>query len=206
MNMGMNVKYLITLTPRVSGSAFFHYPNIEWTELQSKAIGIPLLKEETSGLKDREVDDLKRVLEPLKSEIDGVVAGALESRHHSVRIDRVCRALGLKWFFPNWGRSMKQYIGDLVASGFESIITAVSAEGMDESWLGRRLDIHALRELEVLSRRYGIHKGGEGREYETFVLDGPIFRKRIKITGAKKKWDGVKGVYVIEDAKLVDKD
>ncbi|UCC91711.1 MAG: TIGR00289 family protein [Candidatus Aenigmatarchaeota archaeon] len=205
INMGFEVKFLVTVIPKNDESYMFHHPNIRWTKLQAEAIGIPLITKETKGEKEKELEDLKEVLESLKPEIEGVVSGALESRYQRVRIDKICRQLGLESFSPSWKRSMRDYIQEMIASGFENIITAVAAEGLDESWLGRKLDLQVLKDLEKVSRKYGIHKGGEGREYETFVLDGPVFKKKIKILKARKEWDGVRGVYVIENAELVEK-
>ena len=56
-----------------------------------------------------------------------------------------------------------------------------------------------------LCEKHGIHKGGEGGEYETLVTDGPIFKKKIVIKKSRIEWDGVRGSYIIEDAELVDK-
>jgi len=187
MNRGMNVKYLVTIIPATDESYMFHYPNVRWTKLQAKAMGIELVTKKTKGEKESELKDLEDVLKSLKPEIKGVVSGALESRYQKARIDDICRKLNL-------------------VSGFEIIVTSVSAEGLDESWLGRKLDHSALSDLEKLSRKYGLHKGFEGGEAETFVLDGPIFSKRIEILEARKEWNGVRGIYVIEKAKLVDKD
>lgn len=205
MNRGMNVKYLVTIIPKTDESYMFHYPNVKWTKLQAKALGIELITKKTNGEKEKELKDLEEVLKSLKPEIQGVVSGALESRYQKARIDDICRKLDLKSFSPHWQRSMRDYLQDLTVSGFEIIITSVSAEGLDEGWLGRKLDHEALKDLAKLSKKYGIHKGFEGGEAETFVLDGPIFNKRIEIVKARKEWDGVRGIYVIEEAKLVDK-
>ncbi len=206
MSRGMNVKYLVTILPRTNESYMFHYPNVRWTKLQAQALGIRLVTQKTEGEKERELEDLEEILKPLKPEIQGVVSGALESRYQKTRIDNICRKLGLKSFAPHWQRSMRDYLQDIIVSGFKVIITSVSAEGMGKEWLGRKLDHSAIKDLERLSRKYGIHKGFEGGEAETFVLDGPIFNKRIEILKARKEWDGVRGIYIIEEAKLVDKD
>jgi len=206
MSRGMNVKYLVTILPRTNESYMFHYPNVRWTKLQAQALGIRLVTQKTEGEKERELEDLEEILKPLKPEIQGVVSGALESRYQKTRIDNICRKLGLKSFAPHWQRSMRDYLQDIIVSGFKVIITSVSAEGMGKEWLGRKFDHSAIKDLERLSRKYGIHKGFEGGEAETFVLDGPIFNKRIEILKARKEWDGVRGIYIIEEAKLVDKD
>ena len=47
----------------------------------------------------------------------------------------------------------------------------------------------------------------EGGEAETLVVDGPIFRKKIKIFQAEKVWDEKtqSGYLKIKNAKLVEK-
>ena len=94
---------------------------------------------------------------------------------------------------------------EIISLGFEVIVTAVAAEGLDKSWLGREIDQNMLDDLEELNRRYGVHLAFEGGEAETFVLDGPIFKKRIRILEFEKKWFDDSGVLEIRDAILVDK-
>lgn len=99
-----------------------------------------------------------------------------------------------------------EYMTEIIDLGFKVIVTAVAAEGLDSSWLGRQIDQKMLNELKDLNRRYGVHPAFEGGEAETFVLDGPIFKKRIKILKAEKRWSQDSGVLEIKDAILVDKD
>ncbi len=58
-----------------------------------------------------------------------------------------------------------------------------------------------VEELAELHRKYAINPAGEGGEYESFVLDGPMFKKKIVIKNADK--DGE--VYKINDVELVEK-
>jgi diphthamide synthase (EF-2-diphthine--ammonia ligase) len=46
---------------------------------------------------------------------------------------------------------------------------------------------------------------GEGGEYETLVLDGTFFKKRIKVVEAEKVWKGQSGYLLISKAELEDK-
>ena len=79
----------------------------------------------------------------------------------------------------------------------------VAAEGLDDSWLGRTIDYEAVDELNDMGQ---VHIMFEGGEAETFVLDGPMFNKRLKVTSAEKKWDGVRGEYTINGLSLLPKD
>jgi uncharacterized protein (TIGR00290 family) len=89
----------------------------------------------------------------------------------------------------------------MLDAGFEIQIIRVAAYGLDESWLGRRLDAAALDELEALNDEYGVHILGEGGEFETLVTDGPHMDKRIELEHTTE-WDGTRGTLKIEDAWL----
>ena len=38
-----------------------------------------------------------------------------------------------------------------------------------------------MKEIEELNKKYKINPAGEGGEYETFVLNCPLFKKELKI-------------------------
>jgi diphthine-ammonia ligase len=85
------------------------------------------------------------------------------------------------------------------------MMVGVAAMGLDEKWLGRMLDEKMVEELTVLHRKYGVHAALEGGEGETFVLDCPLFGKRIEVLSSKKHWNGVNGYLEFIEARLVDK-
>jgi diphthamide synthase (EF-2-diphthine--ammonia ligase) len=57
-----------------------------------------------------------------------------------------------------------------------------------------------------LNKHFQCSLVGEGGEYESLVLDCPIFKKYIKILDAKIEYENFRGVYLIKSAKLVDKE
>ena len=203
---GWNVEYLVSMFSENPDSYMFHVPNINLTELSSESMGIPLLTAKTPGEKEKELDDLKRVLNELKEKgIEGIFAGALASSYQKSRIDNLCKELGLESHAPLWHRDPQEYMEEIINLGFEVIITSVSAEGLDESWLGRKIDMDLLDEIINLNKKYGMHMAFEGGEAETMVLDCPLFKKRIKILEAENVWDRDSGYYLIKKAVLVDK-
>ena len=203
---GWNVEYLVSMFSENPDSYMFHVPNINLTELSSESMGIPLLTAKTPGEKEKELDDLKRVLNELKEKgIEGIFAGALASSYQKSRIDNLCKELGLESHAPLWHRDPQKYMEEIINLGFEVIITSVSAEGLDESWLGRKIDMDLLDEIINLNKKYGMHMAFEGGEAETMVLDCPLFKKRIKILEAENVWDRDSGYYLIKKAVLVDK-
>ena len=81
----------------------------------------------------------------------------------------------------------------------------VAANGLDKSWLGRRIDEAAAVELAKLGEKYGINVCGEGGEYESLVVDAPWFKERLVIDEAEVVWEGTSGTYAVKDAHLAPK-
>jgi diphthine-ammonia ligase len=204
---GDELKCLLTLSPARSDSYMFHYPNIAWTALQAQAMHLSQVMLETEGVKEEELVDLKMAIEIAKRNhsIEGVYTGALASVYQKSRVERVSSELGLKAISPLWQIDPILHLNNIVASGFKVIMTGVAALGLDQSWLGRILDKEAIEDLARLHAKYGVNPGLEGGEGETFVLDCPLFDRRIEITSSKKHWEGDAGYLAILEASLVAK-
>ncbi|KYH36366.1 MAG: hypothetical protein AYL28_006650 [Candidatus Bathyarchaeota archaeon B23] len=192
--------YLVTMTPRREDSWMFHTVNIHLAPLVAEAYGVEHVSAPTSGEKERELQDLRRVLEGL--DVDAVVSGAIASNYQRRRIDALCHELGLKHITPLWGRDSAELLREMLEAGLTIMVTGVAALGLDERWLGRLIDEEALRELVELNRRFGLDVCGDGGEMETLVLDAPWFRHRVEILEAEGLWDGMRGVYRISRAEL----
>lgn len=203
---GWEIDYLVSMHSKNPYSYMFHVPNIHLTELLSDALGIPLLQEDTQGRKEEELEDLKKILTKLKKKgIQAVFTGAIASKYQKSRIDRLCHELGMESVAPIWGYDPLEYMNELIELGFIVIITSVAAEGLDESWLGREIDKKSLKDLIKLHNKYGLHLAFEGGEAETLVLDGPIFKKKLRILDSSNVWDKDNGSLIIKDAILENK-
>jgi ABC transporter with metal-binding/Fe-S-binding domain ATP-binding protein len=199
---GYEVKYLVSMFSENPESYMFHYPNINMAIMLSLSMGIKLVTKKTEGEKEKELEDLKKVLESLKAEIDGIVVGAIASRYQKERVQKICKSLRLTLIAPLWGKKPETLWKRILDEGFEVMITSVSADGLGKEWLGKVIDKKGLEKLKKIARKYKIHLSGEGGEFETLVLNGPIFRSRLEITDSEVKWDGESGRLVIKDAKL----
>lgn len=188
-------------------SYMFHTVGEELLDLQSEALGIPLERFYTKGEKEKELLDLQNSIIRIKRKyaLDGVVSGALESDYQFQRIGRILSNAGLKSFTPLWHIDVKSYLNEFISSGFKAVIISVSADGLDQSWLGREIDKATLAELDTLSKRFRFHLGFEGGEAETAVLDGPSFKKMIIIQKTETIHDGNKHYLKIISSKLESK-
>ena len=184
----------------------FHYPDVKWTRVQAEAIGIPQVTANASGVKEEELGALKGALLELKRThgIDCVVTGAIASEYQKWRIENICYELALRSVTPLWRKDPEQLLAEQVTMGFEFILTACMAMGLSPDWLGRAIDSRAVDELKGISRRYGISLVFEGGEAETYVLNAPIFKRRIRIAEAHPVWKGDSGYLDIVRASLSD--
>jgi ABC transporter with metal-binding/Fe-S-binding domain ATP-binding protein len=202
-----SVVCLITIVSKNPESYMFHTPNVRRADLIAEAIGVPQIIWQTLGEEEAELSDLRDTIFAAKKRygIEGVVTGAIESVYQAARVQRICRELDQWCFNPLWQIDQVEYLRLLVSEGFEVIITGVFAYPLDESWVGARIDEERIRELEALQKKYRINPSGEGGELETFVLDGPIFKKRIEILKSSKTYENYRGHLIIERARLVEK-
>ena len=168
---------------------------------------IPLIQHSTDGEKEAELNDLRVALIRAKDtfNIEGIVTGAVASVYQAERIQKICDELDLQCINPLWRMNQMELLNEIVQAGFHVIISGIFAYPLDEEWLGRELDLTTINDLKELQNIYQINPAGEGGEIETTVLDAPFFKQRIEILEAEKKAEEYSGVYIIKNARLVDK-
>jgi|TARA_B100000959_G_C14925257_1_gene601247 ABC transporter with metal-binding/Fe-S-binding domain ATP-binding protein len=202
-SQGFEIRYMISIDPENPESYMFHYPNVRFVKDQCNNMNIQLVTKKTKGHKQTEIMDLKSAINSVKNEIDGVVSGAVSSEYQKQRIDMTCEELGLISFSPIWHKNPECLLREMVNAGFKIVITSIAAEGLGSNWLGKIIDERCITDLLDLKRKYGIHINGEGGEYETFILDMPLFKKPLEIGTANIKWDGISGIYDIHNLNIV---
>jgi diphthine-ammonia ligase len=200
---GWNVASLLTVRPRTQESYMYHFPNIEWTELQAEALGIAIRTTESDGEQESELADLERLM--VEEEVDGFVSGAVASDYQWSRLNGICHELGKPLFSPLWRKDHRMAFQDMLVAGFRIVVSGTFAHGLGEEWLGREIDQQAFEELCGLGTRYRLSVSGEGGELETFVIDGPNFEKVVRIDEAEKRVSRDSGTFVIRKATLADR-
>lgn len=128
-----------------------------------------------------EVEDLYIAVRRIRECLDfqGVSSGAILSRYQKNRVEHICRRMDLCSLAPLWERPQKELLAEMVSEGIEARIVKVAS-----SCLGKECLNMGLREVyEHLEKNSGSDPNfcGEGGEYESIVVDCPMFRKRIRI-------------------------
>jgi len=196
--MNYLVDMLISIQPTSSESLYFHYPNVELTRLQAKAMKKKHIYREAED----ELQVLREVLEEVSDKIDGIVSGVISSKFQKNTLEKICREFGLIHIAPLWNREPLQLVREIIESGFEIMITGVAAMGMSKEWLGKILQPSDLDLLKELNKKFGINPCGEGGEIETLVLDAPIFYEKLEVEEYEIKWFGDYGYLLVSKAKL----
>jgi diphthine-ammonia ligase len=201
------VACLITIVSSNPESFMYHTPNIDVTQLQAEALGLPFVKKSTEGAKEEELSDLESAIASARDTycIEGVVSGAIESVYQAQRIEAICDRLALWCFNPLWKCDQVRLLHELVDGGFKAIISGVFAYPMGEEWLGKEINDDTISRLIELKDRYQISPSGEGGELETTVLDAPLFKRRIDVQEYEIKARNNSGTYIIKKARLVGK-
>ena len=203
MQRGWEVSALLTVRPADPDSMMFHTPNLALTAMQAEAMGLPRIEETAAPGEDGELDALRRIFR--RADADGIVLGAIASDYPASRVHHEPPETGLRVYAPHWRQDPTQLVRDYLASGMRVVMSSVSADGFDATWLGRAWDAETVRQLLELRRRRGVHPCGEGGEFETLVLDAPFFRRAIEVLEARPEWRGTSGIWRVERAQLVDK-
>lgn len=180
--MDYKVSCLISIESKNKESFMFHTPFIELTKKQADVIGIPIVYVKTEGKKEKELEDLEKAIKIAikKFKIKGIVSGAIESVYQASRIQKICNKLKIECFNPLWQKNPIEHWNDILRNNFRVVISSVSAEGLDKKWVGVEIDKRNLKELVKLSEKYKFNLNFEGGEAETFVFDGPIFKKKLR--------------------------
>jgi len=185
---GHEVAYLLSYAYK-EPYIFHSFPVME---VQSKALGIPLLKVRVK----KAYEDILATLTRLNKEegIEGIVTGDIVgagcAQIHQTYYDAMCEQLGMTLIMPNENPSKDTYdvLREEISTGIKPIMNCINLDFIGEEWLGRVLDSTSIKDLKALADRQGIDVCSEdGRGFHTMVIDAPLFKCRIEIGKFKKK-------------------
>jgi predicted ATP pyrophosphatase (TIGR00289 family) len=130
----------------------------------------------THGRKEEELFDLEHGLSLLP--VEGIVAGAIASVYQYDRVAAIADRLSLEVFAPLWQQAPEAILGE-VAERMHAILVVTAAEGLDESFLGARIDTSLIAKLKKVAAKHRINIAGEGGEYESLALHAPFYGEPV---------------------------
>ena len=198
MCRGWEIAAVVTVDIQDGDSHMFQVPSTNWVERQALLANVPWVNVPASGSVEDEIEALEQALSKL--EIDGIVSGALRSDFQKQRLECMSQRLNIHSFSPLWHQTPIEHLKGMVEAGFQIMLTSVSCEGLDHTWLGHVLTESSLLELHALSKQHRFNVDGEGGEYETFVLGGPIWSRALRVEGSEEH-TASRGIFAIHSVE-----
>ena len=124
------------------------------------------------------MEDLHLLLQDIKGkhpDLVGVSSGAIASTYQKNRVEKICERLGLTSIALMWNQDQPTLLQGMITSGMQAILIKVASYGLSQKHLGKTLQEMQPLLLE-LSASHGVHCCGEGGEFESLVLDCPLFK------------------------------
>ena len=154
-----------------------HAMSMEIIQAQANALGLPIITA-SSSWNDYETEFLKLLADAKQQGAEVLVTGDLDMPEHGCWHDRITQQAGLKLCMPLWQRPHREVIEEFIQLGFKTMIVTVNLDlGMKVDDLGKILTLDYIQELE----NRGIDPCGEGGEFHSTVIDGPLFTAPIAV-------------------------
>ena len=180
---GYEICYLLTIIPDNFDSFMFHKPYLNLLEKQAEMLGLKdkLIIVKSKGEKEKELKDLKLLINKVKGKVKGIIVGGIASNYQGDRIKKICDELDLEFIAPLLNYKGEEVWKELFKKKFKVILTKIACDGLSEKWIGKIISKKEFEELKRLAEKYKFRIDFEGGEAESTVLFMPEFKKQIKI-------------------------
>jgi diphthine-ammonia ligase len=175
---GYDVRCLITFTP--PAPQFNAHP-IGFMKAQAQAMNLPHHTVTVRRpYRESYVSALGKLVEDYG--VGSVVTGDTgEVDGHPNWVGECGREAGVDVAAPLWGVDGVEVLDRLLDRDYRLVFSCVRRPWFTPDWVGRMLDRDAAEQLRQMSAASGVDVCGEQGEYHTLLLDGPQFRRSIRI-------------------------
>ncbi|MEM4703065.1 MAG: diphthine--ammonia ligase [Candidatus Pacearchaeota archaeon] len=202
---GWQIEYLLSVKPTRTDCYLFHYGGVEATPELAKALGLKHIYT-TCDVADpkKEAEIVKEIVR--KNKVDALVLGGVGLQETQIKaLQHALMPLHIEVFASHSGFDHDKLMEEMIVKGYDIRIAQFAVEGLGMEWLGKRIDEQGFKDLKLKAEKFGFHIGGEGGHYDTIVLDGPIFKKRIDCVAEKVQESEYSGYIKIKNAEVAEK-
>jgi len=189
---GWDVRYLVSVKPTRKDCFLFHYATVEHTPKIAEMLGIRhILLSCDVAEPTQEAAIVQRAIEEQQKidPVDAVVLGGTGLQETQIRsIQTALLPMNIEVFAAHAGLEHADVLKDMVNKGYKIFVSQVASDGLMK-WLGKVVSKENFAELIQDSLKYGFHVGFEGGYADSFILDCPLFSKRIEIVEMEKVVD-----------------
>lgn len=172
---GLDPAALVTFVSKAGHSMAHGLPR-EILIRQAEALCIPAVLEPVtwSGYEE----GFQRVTGELRKKgFTGGVFGDINLWEHRQWVEKACSQAAMNCFLPLWRMAEEAVVSELLHRKARLLIVALRGDLLAEKWLGRFLDEEFIQEL----KDRGLSPCGEGGEYHTLAVYGPLFKQQLEV-------------------------
>jgi uncharacterized protein (TIGR00290 family) len=105
--------------------------------------------------------------------------------------------LNMKAVFPIWKRNTRELIDSFIKLGYRAVLSCIDPRVLPPSFAGRMIDEEFVDDLPR-----SVDPCGENGEFHSFVFDGPLFKKPVRIgRGESVERDGFRFCDLIPETR-----
>lgn len=148
-------------------------------EEQARSLGLPLSQVRISKEADnREYEaKMRTALELYQHEgVSAVCFGDIFLEDLRAYREKNLAGVGLRGLFPLWKQDTMKLMDRFIGLGFKAVVVCVDTQVLDASFAGREIDKGFRASLPS-----GVDPCGENGEFHSFVYEGPIFNRPIRL-------------------------
>jgi uncharacterized protein (TIGR00290 family) len=177
---GISIEALVTTVNTATNRISMHGVRRELLQAQAEAIGLPLYTIELPEMPSMTIyeEAVRKAHRQLREDgfTHGFFGDIFLEDLKSYR-EALLAKDGLRCIFPLWKRDSNDLMTAFFNLGFQSVVVCINSMQLNESFCGRLLNEAFVHDLPE-----GIDPCGENGEYHSFVFDGPLFSKPVRIT------------------------
>ncbi|UOO90197.1 diphthine--ammonia ligase [Vitreoscilla massiliensis] len=163
-----------------------HGMDTDFISAQAQLLGLPIITAAASW-QDYEAEFAKLLAQCQHQGVSVLATGDLDVPAVGSWHEQMAHAAGLQLQMPLLQRPHQAVVDEFIDLGFVAIVVTVNLSlGMRPEDLGREFNREFVQELQ----QRGIDVAGEGGEFHTSVIDGPIFAQRLAVRQGSKVYHG----------------
>ncbi len=207
LDKGWDIRYLLSVKPTRTDCYLFHFATVEHTKLQAEALELKHHLLTCSVADPKEEAEIVRKFVVSNEKVDAVILGGTGLQAMQIRsIQEALLPHKVEVFASHSGEDHIKLFEQMIKDGFKIMMTQFAADGLTLDWLGRVIDGKNYQELKKLSETYGFHLPAEGGHWDSFVIDGPTFKKKLVIEEYQKVQETKHSGYLVaKKIRLIDK-
>lgn len=178
-NPAYKAKGLFTTITRDFDRVSMHGVRTELIRLQAEAIGLPLyLITLPYPCSNKQYESIMQefVDKVLSMGIDFMAFGDIYLEDVRRYREEKLTGSGITPLFPIWGQTSREISKGLISLGFEAYITSLDPDKIPGRFIGQKYNQEFLNQLPS-----SVDPCGENGEFHTFVTDGPIFDRPVRV-------------------------